>query len=278
MSLFKAKTIKDLFLHLGIILTLTFTLIFTFFYVYLPATTNHEETITVPELEGIHLSEIDEFLTKRNLRYEVTRDSGYSDKYPPKSILKQYPEPGDKVKENRKIYLTLNAENPPEVKMPKLIDGSVKNAQMVLESYNLRLGEIKYVPDLAQNAVLEQWYNGNEIEPGTRIPKGSKINLVVGDGLGNQQLTVPDLEGMEFESAEFVIIGSGLKIGSVIQSNGTNEEIGSDSLETIESSPTKMVVTRQNPEPGGKIRIGEVVDLWLEEKQKQDSTFFDNES
>lgn len=278
MSLFKVKTIKGLFLHLGVILTISFTLIFTFFYVYLPATTNHNETITVPDLEGIHLSEIDEFLTQRNLSYEVTSDSGFSDKYPPKSILKQQPEPGDKVKENRKIYLTLNAENPPKVKMPKLIDGSVKNAQMVLESYNLRLGEIKYIPDLAQNAVLEQWYNGKEIEPGTRIPKGSRINLVVGDGLGNQKLSVPDLKGMEYESAEFVIIGSGLKVGSVIRNASSNGNDISDSLDMLENAKKSLVVSKQNPQAGSSIRIGEVVDIWLEEKQEQDSTFLDNQS
>ncbi len=31
--------------------------------------------------------------------------------------------------------------------MPALVDGSVKNAQLVLDSYGLELGNIKYVPD-----------------------------------------------------------------------------------------------------------------------------------
>ena len=107
------------------------------------------------------LSDMNNFLGKRDFRYEVS-DSGYSSVYPPLTILKQYPKPGAYVKENRKIYLTVKAKEPQKVKMPNdLIDGSLKNAELVLRSYGLKRGEIKYKPDLAANAVLEQWYNGS---------------------------------------------------------------------------------------------------------------------
>ena len=122
MNFFKPNSIKDVLIHLGIVLTLGVTILVVFFYMYLPSVTNHGETITVPDLEGIHIDEIDEFLTKRNLRYEVFTDSGYTDEYEPLTILKQYPNPGSKVKESRKVFLTLNALNPPKVKMPDLVD------------------------------------------------------------------------------------------------------------------------------------------------------------
>jgi beta-lactam-binding protein with PASTA domain len=153
------------------------------------------------------------------------------------------------VKENRKIYISLNAANPPSVKMPRLQDGSVKNAIMVLESLGLVLGDIEYVPDLAQNAVLEQHFSGKEIPEGTLIPKGSRIDLIVGDGLGNQVLTVPDVIGMDMEDAEVIIKGSGLKIGSKINESGDGQPPGT--------------VLRQTPSAGSTIRIGEVIDLWI---------------
>jgi beta-lactam-binding protein with PASTA domain len=235
-------------INLAIVLAVTVALVLGFFYIYLPATTNHGETITVPDLNGMTYDQLEQFLTSRNLRYEVT-DSSFSGDFPPLAVLRQEPRAGSKVKENRKIYVWLNAENPPKVKMPRLIDGSVKNAQMVLESYQLLLGDIQYVPDLAQNAVLEQWYNGKKIEEGTYVPKGSKIDLVVGDGLGNQILPVPNVLGMEKDEAEILIVGSGLKVGTVIYQT-TNETLPG-------------TIIKQTPPGGGNIRIGETVDIWV---------------
>jgi eukaryotic-like serine/threonine-protein kinase len=277
MNLLKPNSIKEVLIHLGIIITLGVTILIVFFYIYLPSATNHGETITVPDLEGIHIDEIDEFLTKRNLRYEVVTDSGYTNEYEPLTILNQHPNPGSKVKESRKIFLTLNAINPPKVKMPDLVDGSIKNAQLVLESYGLERGNIKYVPDLAQNAVLEQRYNGEEIKPGTYLPKGSQVDLVVGDGLGNTVMEVPDVKGMDLEEAEFIIIGSGLKIGSILLQN--SDLTGEEARETIENAPLtdRYVVTRQNPTSENKVRIGEEIDIWLDLLGEQEDSILDAE-
>jgi len=277
MNLFKPTSIKEVLIHLAVVLTLGVTILILFFYVYLPNVTNHGETITVPDLEGIHIDDIDEFLTKRSLRYEVVTDSGFTEEYEPLTILKQYPDPGSKVKESRKVFLTLNALNPPKVKMPDLVDGSVKNAQLVLESYGLQRGNIKYIPDLAQNAVLEQRYNGEEIEPGTYLPKGSQVDLVVGDGLGNTLLEVPDIKGMDLEEAEFIIVGSGLKTGSILI-NGT-ELSDEEARETIENADPgeRYVVTRQNPSSEKKVRIGEEIDIWLGLQGAQEDSILDEQ-
>ncbi len=228
----------------------------------MPSATHHNETVTVPDLEGIHLDNIDEFLTQRNLNYEVLTDSGFTDAFDPKTVLVQYPLAGAKVKENRKIFLTLNATNPPKVKMPALVDGSVKNAQLVLESYGLELGSIEYVPDLAQNAVLEQRYNGQKIAPGEMISKGIRIDLLVGDGLGNTLLEVPDLGGLEMEEAEVVIIGSGLKLGGILFRDPSLSE--RDPKDQAQQQQDRLVIVKQSPAAGSNIRIGEEVDVWLD--------------
>lgn len=273
MNLLKVNSPQKLFIHLGVIAALSLILVLSFFYIYLPAATNHNETVTIPDLEGIHIDNIDEFLTKRNLKYEVLADSGFTSEYEPFTILKQYPLPGSKVKENRKVFLTLNAVSPPKVRMPDLVDGSVKNAQLLLESYDLERGDIKYVPDLAQNAVLEQKYEGKNIEPGTYISKGSKIDLVVGDGLGNTILEVPDLEGMELEDAEFTIVGSGLKVGSVLFRNpDLSDRDPKNALQQIEK---RLVIVKQSPGPGRKLRIGQEVDIWLDEQEEQEESILD---
>ena len=137
---------KYVFKNLMIMIGGISSIIFFIFYIYFPFKTNHGDTITVPNLIGMELNEIDEFLSDRDLRYEILDDSSYSSEYPPYTILQQNPSENEKVKENRKIYLTLNSSIPPKIKMPKIINGSVKNAQLILRSYDLKLGDITYVP------------------------------------------------------------------------------------------------------------------------------------
>jgi beta-lactam-binding protein with PASTA domain len=163
--------------------------------------------------------------------------------------LKQYPEPGQKVKENRKIFLTLNAVNPPSVRMPPLIDGSLKNAEIVLESYGLLRGDLIYEADPARNAVLDMLYNEESIEEGAMIPKGSKIDLVVGDGIGKVIFEMPDAKGLEVEEAKILILGSNLKVGEIIYVDAPEEVPGT--------------VISQRPMPEVMIRVGHKVDLWV---------------
>lgn len=275
MKLFSVRSWKGLLIHLGIIAGLTIAAALIFFNMYLPSTTNHGETVTVPDLEGLHIDEINEFLTKRNLKHEVTADSGFTQEYQPLTVLTQYPLPGAKVKENRKIFLSLNAVNPPQVKMPRLIDGSVKNAALLLESYGLEIGNIKYVPDLAQNAVLEQNYDGEPIEAGTFIPKGAKIDLLVGDGLGNTTLEVPELEGLVLDEAEVVILGSGLKVGNILFRDPSLAD--RDPKDELQQSQDRLVIVQQRPVSGRKIRIGQEIDIWLDRQEEQEDSILDEE-
>ncbi|WP_242928635.1 PASTA domain-containing protein [Pontibacter vulgaris] len=246
----KANSFVDVLKHLVIMAAIVAMLVAGFFYVYLPSTTNHGESISVPKITGMQLPDAEEYLDDQNLLYFVN-DSSYSPDRKPFEILTQDPAPGAKVKEGRKIYVSVNMKNPPMIKMPKLIDGSVKNAELILKSYDLRKGQITYVPDLQQNAVLKQFVNGREIKPGEMIPKGSVVDLHVGDGLGNTEFEIPDVVGMPVDEASVLLVGQGLQIGNIIYEPGSTEDPGT--------------IVRQRPfaEVGAKIRVGELVDLWV---------------
>jgi eukaryotic-like serine/threonine-protein kinase len=183
--------LKLIALHLSLMAAFGSSVLFLFFRFLLPVLTHHGQYITVPNLKGISLEEVDICLAQRNLRFEVTEECAYAPEYPPMTVLQQYPKAGAHVKKGRKIYLTLNTKTPPQVKMPDLIDGSVRNAHVRLKSQGLLLGAIKYVPDVAQNAVLEQWYQDKEIAAETLVAKGARIDLVVGAGLGNKMSKCP---------------------------------------------------------------------------------------
>jgi beta-lactam-binding protein with PASTA domain len=243
----RAETQRDIYIHLLIVMLTAAVLIVGFFNIYLPYTTNHGETITVPNLQGMHKDQLAEFLNDRDLDFQIN-DSAFHAGSTPYLVYQQFPAPGAKVKRDRKIYISINAKNPPLVKMPNLKNRSFINAQRELESFGLLLGEIKYVPDLQMNAVLSQTIRGREIAEGEMIAKGSKIDLVVGDGLSNTEVDVPDLKGMPLDEAKESLQGSGLQIGTVIS------EAGSGAANTI---------TRQKPQSGTKIREGDMVDVWV---------------
>jgi beta-lactam-binding protein with PASTA domain len=222
-----------------------------YFYAYLPSLTNHGETITVPRVEGMQLSELEEFLGKRNLRYEVN-DSSFSEDYPPLAILKQYPSPDSKVKEDRVIYISVNRVTPPTVPFPDLDlenGRSLKNVEEVLKNNELKRGRIELVHGPFLNWVEELRFNGRKIETGERIPKGSVIDLVVQDG-GSKELSTPNVMGYTLEDAKIPIFGSSLNLADPVV-------VG----DTLGNEP--IVVLKQKPAPNENIRVGDIVYLWI---------------
>jgi eukaryotic-like serine/threonine-protein kinase len=106
-----------------------------------------------------------------------------------------------------------------------------------------------YVPDIGINVVLEQKYRGVNVPEGFEIPKGARIDLVVGDGLGNQILEVPNLSNMDEIDAEFLILGSGLRVGN-------KNFVDND---TVPAGKIFM----QTPAAGTQVKTGELIELWI---------------
>lgn len=243
----KFESWLDVIKHLGIAFVFGTVITLIFFYIYLPVITNHGESITVPDLQGVSIDELQEFLVERDLRFEVV-DSVYSAELPPLTVTRQFPKPGSKVKQNRNIFISLNSVNPPTTRMPDLRDKTLKNAELILKSFELVPGKILYKPDPFRN-VIDQLYNGEPIEPDTPLAKGSVIDIVRGDGHGIRLFEMPDLRGLPLAEANVIIRGNNLQPGLVFND---------DSL-TIAS----LVVLRQSPRQGLTVRIGRSIDLWL---------------
>lgn len=244
------STLGGLLVSIAISCGTVFLLMILYFYVYLPAITNHGETITVPNIEGMKLEQLEEFLVTRNLRYEVN-DSSYTEKYPPLTVLKQYPSAGSEVKENRVIYISLNRIIPPIVPMPNLVDGSLINAEVQLKSNELKRGRIHIISGPYLHVVKEMRFRGEKIEPGTRITKGSVIDLVVYDG-GSDSLPCPYVTEMSLEDAKVAILGSNLNL---------DIEVVGDTIGTEE-----VVILKQKPEANENIRVGDIVKVWVGKK------------
>ncbi|MBL0743769.1 PASTA domain-containing protein [Chryseolinea sp. Jin1] len=243
---FKRDTLGGMLLHLLLAASALLLVAILYFYAYLPSSTNHNESITVPNTEGMEISKLDDFLGKRTLRYEVT-DSSYSSELPPLTVIKQSPPAGAKVKEGRKISITVNRTNPPTVPVPDLVDGSVVNADAVLRSNELKRGRIELVAG-PFNVVKAMKYKGQTLTIGDRVPKGAVIDLVVMDG-GNKDYPMPDLLSSSYEDAKVPVFGSNLVFGTITLVGDTT---GGDA-----------VILKQKPEPNALVRPGDVVDLWI---------------
>ncbi|MBL4715799.1 PASTA domain-containing protein [Sphingobacteriaceae bacterium AH-315-L07] len=215
--------------------------------------THHGESLTVPDVRKMTVAEAEEFLTKSDLRVKIL-DSNYTVGHMPRTVVDQDPSPDTKVKPNRSIYIIINTSSPPKLKMPELKDVTLRQAESIISSKGLKLGEIIYRPDLAKNVVLEQHYKGKVIKPGTMILKGAEIELVIGDGLGTTKVSVPRLIGMSIDEAKKYLHKYFLNIGAIISEG-----------EVTDTNTAK--VFRQFPMFGKKEKLiqGETVDIFIKQ-------------
>lgn len=151
-------------------------------FLYLNISTNHNRYISVPDLTGILVSDVNNILEKVNLKFEVSDSTFYNATYPKFAILEQNPKPGKKVKKNRKIYLTINPSNYRKIAVPNIIQITKRSAISSLLSSDLEIGEISYIDNIGKDMVIQILYDQKEINPGVLIPKKSKIDLVLGNG------------------------------------------------------------------------------------------------
>ncbi len=217
-------------------------------------TTRHGEALTVPDITGLSIGDAISILEAKHLKFMIT-DSLFLEDKPKNSVIDQNPSPQSKVKEGRVIYLTLNSTKAPLMSMPNLIDVSLRQAQVMLQSLGLKVGRLIYKPDIAQNVVLQQQYNNLDLAPGAKIPKGSTVDLVLGDGLGQGDVALPDLTGLTLEEARNLLSSSALNTGSVVYQG------------TIKDSSLAKVF-RQTPvySEGVMVGSGQSVDLFLKQE------------
>lgn len=179
-----------------------------FFFNSLNWITSHGKEIQVPELVNKKLPQVIKELEDKN--FTVVVDSTYKSYIDPLVILQQEPEAGNMVKIGRTIFLVVNRVEAPKMAMPDLVNKSFRNAVLILKSYRFVVGDTFYRPDIAAGAVLEQLFKGKKIAPGTMVPFGSKIDLVVGEGLADYEVDVPNLIGKTWREAKGIIQQAGL--------------------------------------------------------------------
>ena len=217
--------------------------------------TNHGAYLKVPAVKGRNVDSAIKLLGDQGFEV-VIQDSLYFDDLPKYTVLKQLPEPDATVKANRTVFLTINRALPPLVDMPKLEGLSFRYALEKLEKNHLKLLDTIHRPDFMKGSVLEQQYHSERISAGAKVPWGSAITLVIGAGLQEEQVKVPNLLGLTFTEAKIVLQEKGISLAAVVADPDVR-----DTLDAF--------VKQQNPETfdvDGKpiyIQPGQTMDIWL---------------
>jgi eukaryotic-like serine/threonine-protein kinase len=167
----------QVFIGLAIIAVLSYL-----FFHWLTFTTDHGNEITVPDLRKLSELQVEEKLDELDLEYVLLDSVDFNKDFPKHSVVEQDPIAGSKVKKNRKIYIKINSSGFAMVKIPNLIEKTYRQAVPTLKSLGLEEGTVTYKPYLGKDMVLEMRWNGKKLNPGDKVFKSSKIDLVLGDG------------------------------------------------------------------------------------------------
>jgi beta-lactam-binding protein with PASTA domain len=238
-------------------------LVFFLFLQGLDMLTKHGQYLRVPNVKGKKMGEAIELLESKGFEVMV-QDSVYTDSVKPLQVMKQFPDPEATVKVNRTVYLTVNRMTAPLIDMPNLMGMSFRNAELELKMRGLKLGDTTYVPDIAKNAVKDQQVGGVTIRAGSPVPMGTRISLVLGAGIGNEDMPVPDLFGLPYMEAAALLEATGITLGVVLP-------------DTDVKDTASAYVYWQNPErytqekTVNRIRPGQMMDIKLSTQKPEKS-------
>ncbi len=255
MGFFSFLSKKKFYLHLLLAILLMLVLIWAVLK-SLDSYTRQGEVYVVPDFVGqLHSDVIKNYGNNFNF---ILIDSIYQKDGLNGSVVMQNPSPGAKVKQGRNVYFTIVAQMPEQVNMPNLRNLSLRQAMVTLSTNGLHINELFFVDHFARNAVVEQEIDGEVVEPGTLVFKGTPIDLVIGNGGPNTKVAIPFLVGLKPHQAIWQLHVASLNVGEEIFLD-VNDTANARVYRTLPS--IKEVTTWP---------IGEAVDLYYRSHESTD--------
>lgn len=180
---FSFKTNKFFWLNIVAMVVVVVVLVFGVLK-WIDAYTRHGETVVVPDVKGMTIEEATKMFGNRGLVCVIS-DTKYVKNEEAGVVLDLKPAAGEKVKEGRTVYLTVNTLEVPMRVIPDVADNSsLRQAQAKLLSAGFKLNEVQLVNG-EKDWVYGVKYQGRQLTAGEKIPLGASVTLMVGDGLAD---------------------------------------------------------------------------------------------
>jgi beta-lactam-binding protein with PASTA domain len=202
---------KKFYIHLLIIILLSLAILFAVLK-SLDVYTRHGDVFVVPDFYGKTVEQLKENHFDEYFQLMVI-DSVFDNKHDKGVIMMQNPGVGSKVKQGRKVYLTVVAQMPEKTTVPNLKNLSLRQAMVTLDRSKLNVGRLEYVDYYARNAVIDQKINDETVEDGTEINTGTNIDLTVGKGRMQVKAHLPLLIGMGHGQVKRALNYASLNLG-----------------------------------------------------------------
>ena len=207
--------------------------------------------VEVPDVVGRQMALATQLLEAHKLRVNVAET--YDEKTPPGQVVSQSPEAGSSVKEDRVVTIHVSRGGD-ELTMPDVKGLARRAAEEKLGTMGLKVGHVyEKEADSDTGTILAQ-----EPAPGTKIVKGSSVDLTISKGKQIKLVRVPDYTGGTVEAARTGLASIRLQVGTVTrqidkQAAGTilsQTPAGGASVE--EGTEVDFVVAEPKPFGGGK--------------------------
>ena len=184
--------------------------IILFNYVIMPLYVKHSKMTKVPNVVGMNFNDAKQILDETGLdvkqgdiRYDEAKSVG--------QVLEQNPQADQQVKVGRRIYLVV-CGGEQLVEVPKLSGRSIRDAKYTVEQRNLQIGNIvkKYSNLYPEDVIISQ-----VIQPGSRVKKNTKIDVIVSQGAQLGDIIVPDVTGKTLTEAKKTLQDKKLIVGKI---------------------------------------------------------------
>lgn len=201
------RRIFNLFLSFAILGLVGFLLVN---YVLMPMYVRWHGEVRVPSLTFTTLPEAKKMLEERGLQYTI-KDTLFRSGTPQLSIIDQFPDAGDMVREGRRIQLTISML-PGKKEMPDLISKTLRHAKIILEELGLPLDSVQYDSS-------DYYHEGVVIAQS--IPAADSVNvrniiiLTVSKGKRNAQKSVPNVVNLGEQKAREILEEHGFTVGLI---------------------------------------------------------------
>jgi serine/threonine-protein kinase len=182
--------------------------IFIFYQAYMDV-----PIVEVPDVIGMDYEEAKEEASLVGLELEKQNEGVHHPEIPEGKIISQYPVGGERVRQTRKIMVTIS-KGPAVLTVPDLTNLTIREAQVILDNHNLTIGEkeFQYSDQIEKDRIISQ-----QPEPGEEIGLETQINLVISNGPQPNMVRVPNLIGLSQEEAVDLLTENKLTVGEITE-------------------------------------------------------------